>query len=72
MPDFPPTGKQFCHLLVFDSIVLANWLGTLSFPSMPGMPHLFNLDEAHAVGRVEAGISQKQALFEVGIVPLLN
>lgn len=72
MPNFPPTGKQFCHLLVFDSIVLANWLGILSFPSMPGMPRLLNLDKAHAVGQVEADISQKQALFGVSIVPLLN
>lgn len=72
MPNFPPTGKQFCHLLVFDSIVLANWLGTLSFPCMPDMPRLFNLYKDHAVGRVEAGISQKQALFGVSIVPLLN
>lgn len=65
MPSIPPTGKQFGHLLVFDSIVLANWPGTLSFPSMPGMPHLFSLDKAHAVGRVEADTSQKQALFGV-------
>lgn len=72
VPNIPPTGKHFCHLLVFDSIALANWLGTLSFPSMPGMPHLFNLDKAHAVRWVEAGISQKQALFGVSIVPLLN